>query len=442
VSVWWAENAWLGGARTERGVLMDVKEGRFASVTPGIDTPPKGAERLPGLTLPGLANTHSHAFHRALRGRTHELSGSFWSWRELMYGVASRLEPDGYLRLATAVYAEMALAGFTAVGEFHYLHHGAGGIPYADPNEMGLALVEAAAVAGVRLTLLDALYLRGGFDRPLEGAQLRFGDRDAAAWADRVSRLAEGDRVRIGAAVHSIRAVPPHAVSEAAAWAADVARPLHAHVSEQRDEHDGCLSLHGRTPLGAFGEAGALTPGFTAVHGNHFSTGDVSLLASTGGGCCACPTTERDLGDGVGPFRSLNAAGVTLSVGSDSHAVIDGFEEARAIEMDARSAGEARVLFSPCALAEAATVGGMAALGWDGGSLAAGRLADFVNIGMDSVRTAGVDPGLVAAAIYAATAADVHTVVVGGKPIVSNGRHLLVADVEGELAGSVKALIQ
>jgi formiminoglutamate deiminase len=442
VALWWAEHAWLGGARTDRGVLLDVKDDRIASVTTGTGVAPRGANRLPGLTLPGLANAHSHAFHRALRGRTHERSGSFWSWRELMYSVASRVEPDGYLRLARAVYAEMALAGFTAVGEFHYLHHGPGGVPYDDPNEMGLALVEAAASAGIRLTLLDALYLRGGFERPLEGPQLRFGDRDAAGWADRVSRLDDTDRVRIGAAIHSIRAVAPADAVEAAKWASSAGRPLHAHVSEQRDEHDGCVAFHGRTPLAALDEAGALSSDFTAVHGNHFSPEDVFLLASTGGGCCACPTTERDLGDGIGPFRALHSAGVALSVGTDSHAQIDGFEEARAIEMDARSAGETRGVFAPFALGEAATVGGMTALGWDAGSLAPGRLADFVNIRMDSVRTAGVDPGLVAAAILAASAADVVTVVVGGKPIVADGKHLFVDEVERELADSIRSLIQ
>jgi len=336
----------------------------------------------------------------------------------------------------------MALAGFTAVGEFHYLHHGPGGSAYADPNEMGLALIEAAESAGLRLTLLDTIYLRGSFERPLEGAQLRFGDGDAVSWADRVSRLAESERVRIGAAVHSVRAVDPVDVAETAKWAYDAGRPLHAHVSEQKRDHDGCLAVHGRTRLAVLGEAGALTRAFTAVHGNHFSPEDISLLASTGGGCCACPTTERDLGDGFGPFHALHSAGVPLSVGTDSHAVIDGFEEARAIEMDARSATETRGLFAPSALAEAATAGGMAALGWDAGSLAPGRLADFVSVRMDSVRTAGVDPDLVAGAILAATAADVCTVVVGGRPIVSDGRHLLVADVEGELASSVSSLIQ
>jgi len=438
--LWWAERAWLGGPGTQPDVLLDVKEGRFASVTPGVTDPPPGAERLPGLTMPGMANTHSHAFHRALRGRTHERSGSFWTWREMMYEVAAGLDPESYERLARAVYAEMALAGFTAVGEFHYLHHGPGGVPYSDPNEMGLALIRAAEGAGIRLTLLDALYLQGGFNAPLAGPQLRFSDKDVEGWAVRVSQLASGRRLRIGAALHSVRAVGADQIAIASGWAADRGFPLHAHVSEQQAEQRDCLERLGRSPLGVFGDVGALGARFTAVHGNHFSAADISLLASAGGGLCACPTTERDLGDGIGPFHAVHAAGVPLSVGTDSHTVIDGFEEVRAMEMDSRSASEQRGRFTPAALAEAVTAGGMAAIGWDAGSLAPGRLADFVNIRMDGVRTAGADPGQVASAVFAATAADVHTVVVGGEPVVEEGRHLLVPGAAAEMDRAVRAL--
>ena len=184
MSAWHAELAWLGPGRgvAER-VLIEVEGERIVSVTEGADPPP-GANRLAGITIPGLANGHSHAFHRALRGRTHRQGGDFWTWRELMYQVAGTLDPDGYLELATAAYAEMAMAGITAVGEFHYLHHDPAGRPYADPNAMGEALAEAARRAGVRLTLIDICYLRAGLDgRPLAGAQVRFGDGGAGAWA-------------------------------------------------------------------------------------------------------------------------------------------------------------------------------------------------------------------------------------------------------------------
>jgi cytosine/adenosine deaminase-related metal-dependent hydrolase len=164
VTPYWCELAWLGGERAEDGVLIDTEGGRIASVT-GTPAPPPGARRLEGLTLPGLANAHSHAFQRALRGRTH-WRGSFWNWREHMYRLAGRLDPESYLALARATYAEMALAGVTAVGEFHYLHHGPDGVPYDDPNEMGHALIAAAAAAGVRITLIDCCYLHGGIGEP------------------------------------------------------------------------------------------------------------------------------------------------------------------------------------------------------------------------------------------------------------------------------------
>ncbi len=440
MTAWWARRAWLGGARTTEGVVLEVKDGRFAAVTPGIPAPPAGANVLEGLTLPGLANTHSHAFHRALRGRTHEHSGSFWSWREAMYGLASRLDPDTYGRLARATFAEMALAGFTAVGEFHYLHQGRGGIPYGDPNAMGHALMAAAGDAGVRLTLLDACYLQGDFDAPLVGPQRRFGDGDTEGWIRRVSRLEDAPHVRAGAAIHSVRAVPPAAAAGVAAFARARGMPLHAHVSEQRREHEQCRDRRGATPLELLAEGGALGPDFTAVHGTHLSARDVGLLGGAGGGCCACPTTEADLGDGLGPFEALHRAGVRLSVGSDSHAVVDGFEEARSLEAACRLTSETRGVLSPADLLGAATAGGMASLGWDSGRLAPGALADFVAVRLDSRRTAGCDPSLAATAVFAASAADVTDVVVGGRVVVAAGVHALVEDVPGELAASISAL--
>jgi formiminoglutamate deiminase len=425
-------------------VVVEVEGDRIAAVTAGVHRPPAGAIRLGGLLLPGLANTHSHAFHRALRGRTHEQLGSFWSWRRLMYEVASRLDPDGYLRLARAVYSEMAVAGFTAVGEFHYLHHGPGGIPYRDPNAMGRALIEAARQAGIRLTLLDACYLRGDLDDPLEGVQLRFGDGTAAGWADRVAALVSlvpDAGVRLGGAIHSVRAVAPADMAVVAEWAAGSGWPLHAHVSEQRREQDECLAVLGTTPLGVMAQSGAVGPAFTAVHATHFSAGDTDRLAAAGGFCCACPTTEQDLGDGLGPFAALHGAGVRLTVGSDSHAVVDGFVEARAIELSARLAEQQRGLIPSSALLDAATTNGMAALGWDAGRLEPGGLADFVTVRLDTVRTGGVDPGLPAAAVFAATAADVDTVVVGGRAVVEEGRHLLVPDLAGELAAATAAVM-
>ena len=292
MSAWHAELAWLGPGRgmAER-VLIEVDGERITAVTEGAD-PPAGAPRLAGVTIPGLANGHSHAFHRALRGRTHRGGGDFWTWRELMYQVAGVLDPDRYLELATATYAEMALAGITAVGEFHYLHHDPAGRPYADPNQMGEVLIEAAGRAGVRLTLIDTCYLRAGFDgQALAGAQVRFGDGDADAWAERAGALRDRPGVRVAAGIHSVRAVDPAAMATVAAWADGRRAPLHLHLSEQRAENQACVAATGRTPAALAESAGVLGPRTTAVHATHLTEEDVALLGATRTTACFCPTT-------------------------------------------------------------------------------------------------------------------------------------------------------
>ncbi|SCL19696.1 formimidoylglutamate deiminase [Micromonospora inyonensis] len=446
---WLAEYAWLpDDPEPTADVLIETVGGRITAVTPLADraTPAAGVEvladavRLPGLTLPGLANAHSHAFHRALRGRTHGGRGDFWTWRDLMYTVADRLDPDTYLALARAVYAELALAGVTCVGEFHYLHHRPDGGRYADPNAMGAALVEAAAQAGIRITLLDTCYLTATVDgRPLTGPQRRFGDGDAARWADRVEAFAPaGDHSRVGAAVHSVRAVPADQLDAVAGWARRHDAPLHVHLSEQPAENDACRAVHGRTPARLLADHGVLGPTTTAVHATHLTSADVGLLGGSGTGVCLCPTTERDLADGIGPARRMAEAGSPLSLGSDSHAVADLFEEARAVELDERLRTRQRGHFAPAALRDAATVTGHAALGWaDAGRIAPGDRADLVTVRLDSARTAGVPP---VGVFFAATAADVTQVVVDGRVVVRDGRHATV-DVPAELVATIQAVI-
>jgi formiminoglutamate deiminase len=445
---WHAELAWLPGG-VQADVLIQAAGDRLTAVTPGVPAAavPAGATRLAGLTLPGLANAHSHAFHRALRGATQAGHGTFWTWRDLMYEVAVRLTPASYLDLATAVYAEMALAGVTCVGEFHYLHHQAGGAPYADPNEMGLALIEAAGRAGLRMTLLDTCYLSGGLrpdgePLPLTGAQQRFGDGDAAAWAERASALPAAPATRPGAAVHSVRAVPPGQLGPVVAWARQRGAPLHVHLSEQRAENEACLAAYGRTPAGVLHQAGALGPLTTAVHATHLSAADLALLGRTGTYACFCPTTEADLADGIGPARALVAAGSTLTAGSDSQAVIDLFEEARRIELGERLVTQERGHFTAARLAAAITADGHASLGWpDAGQLAAGWLADLVTVSLDTPRTAGTTAAhALESVVFSATAADVREVVTGGRTVVRDGRHVLVEDVPGALAAAIAAV--
>jgi formiminoglutamate deiminase len=439
--------AWTGDG-FERDVTIEVEDGTISRVAAG-DAAGESAVRLRGATLPGLANVHSHAFHRALRGRTQFGAGDFWTWRELMYAVAARLDPERYERLATACFAEMALAGVTVVGEFHYLHHGTGGASYGEPNAMGEAVRRAAAAAGMRLTLLDTLYLRSGFgDDPLDPVQERFSDGDAERWAERVGALASGwqddDRSRVGAAVHSVRAVDVKSMEVAAALATSHRMPLHAHVSEQPAENDACRSAHGCSPSRLLADHGVLGPFTTAVHATHVDADDLDLLAAEGCAVCLCPTTERDLADGVGPAWDMAERGIPLSVGSDSHAVIDLFEEARAIELDERLVRFERGGIAAEALMSALTDDGAEALGWpETGRLAAGRLADFVTVGLDGVRLAGAADharSLAAAIVFAATAADVTDVVVGGRPVVHEGRHLLVDDVPGLLRRTIAEL--
>ncbi|MEU6810809.1 formimidoylglutamate deiminase [Streptomyces sp. NPDC046831] len=448
------EHAWLGtlpegldgvragGTPIEPGVALDVHEGRITAVRTDVAAPPAGAEVLRGLTLPGLANAHSHAFHRALRGTVQVGSGTFWTWREVMYAAAARLTPERYHALARAVYAEMALAGITAVGEFHYVHHAPGGRRYADPNAMGEALIEAAAEAGIRITLLDTCYLSAGFGQPPGTHQLRFSDGTAEAWAERASLLTARGHARIGAAVHSVRAVPAGQLATVARWAEERRAPLHVHLSEQTAENDACLRAHGCSPARLLADHGVLGPRTTGVHNTHLTDEDIALLGDSGTGTCMCPTTERDLADGIGPAPALQRAGSPLCLGSDSHAVVDLLEEARAMELDERLRSRTRGHWTAAALLRAATADGHAALGWEeAGTLEAGALADFTTIALDSVRTAGTLPRLGAeTAVFAATAADVRHTVVAGRHIVRDGAHTLVADAPRALAEAVDAL--
>jgi formiminoglutamate deiminase len=436
------EHAWLPDGRVGSEVLVDVADGRITRVAAGAEATP-GAERLHGLVLPGAANGHSHAFHRALRGRTHGAGGTFWTWRDQMYELAARLDPERYHVLARATFAEMALAGFTAVGEFHYLHHGPDGVPYVDPNEMAHALVAAARDAGVRIALLDTCYLAGGVGRSLEGHQRRFGDGDAAAWAARVENLARSyptaTDVVVGAAAHSVRAVPAEQLPVVAAWARANDAPLHVHVSEQPAENEACLKAYGRTPTGVLADAGALGPRTTAVHATHLEAADIVLLGDHATHVCLCPTTERDLGDGIGPAHRLVDAGARMTLGTDSHAVIDAFEEARAVELDLRLATRHRGHLGVDTLLRSLTADGQASLGFgDAGRLEAGARADLVAVRLDSVRTAGADLATAAATVvYAATSDDVTDVVVDGRRVVRSGAHRL-GDIGGMLGDAIE----
>jgi formiminoglutamate deiminase len=402
----------LVGGRVEDDVEVTVEDGVVTRIVspdstgrfPQLDGPGPPTQRVPGITLPGLANCHSHAFHRALRARTQGQRGSFWTWREQMYRLAEELTPDTYKDLATDVYAEMRAAGITAVGEFHYLHHQPDGTPYDDPNEMGRALLAAADDAGIRIRLLDACYLAAGFGQEVEGVQRRFSDGDATRWAERVEAF---DDDRVGAAIHSVRAVPREQLGTVAGWARGRGAPLHVHLSEQVAENDACEAVHGVTPTQLLADEGVLGPLTTAVHATHLTETDVRLLGESGTFTCFCPTTERDLADGIGPSRFLRDAGARLTLGSDGHAVIDLFEEMRAVEMHERLATQVRGHWSAAELLTAATSDGHASLGYaDAGRIEVGQRADLVTVDVDTWRTRGAG-ATAETLVFAATAADV-----------------------------------
>ena len=402
---WHAEQAWLG--HRAENVLIEVEAGRISSIEEDTFAP-HDAVILKGWTMPGLANVHSHAFQRLLRGEIESGGGDFWEWRERMYRY-TQWDPADYFKHAQLVFREMLEAGITAVGEFHYLHgHG---------NELGEALIDAAGEEGIRITLIDACYLRGGLDgRPLEPEQMLFSDGDADAWARRVDDLVESDGVRIAAAIHSVRAVDAESMRIVATYARERKVPLHIHLAEQPAEVDECVQVEGCTPAELLEREGILGPDLTTVHAIHLTEHDVALLGQNQVSVCACTTTERNLGDEVGPLQVLSRAGCRLTAGSDSNAVIDILEEARGIDLDQRRALGRRVLHQPLELFEAATVNGMRALGWEAGELKAGMLADFITLDPPSPLWREMTPAYV---VYGLSGRDVTNVVVGGQTVVT-----------------------
>lgn len=389
--------------------------------------------------VPAPVNAHSHAFHRILRGRTHEgadgAAGDFWTWREHMYAAAASLTPAAYQQLATAVFAEMVVAGYSAVGEFHYLHHQPGGQPYGsgnhgEPHAMELALGRAALAVGIRLVLLDTCYLHGGLTPKgevleLDDTQQRFSDRSVEGWLLRheslATALAELDAgaglLSLGAAVHSVRAVAPSDLAIIAARL-DPALPLHVHLSEQPAENHACAAAYGTSPTGLLEQAGLLGARLSAVHATHLEETDIRALGAARAGIVMCPTTEADLGDGIGPVRELADAGAHLSLGSDQHAVLDPYLEQRALEHAERLRSGKRGRFSPTEISAAARQGGLRSLGL-------AENDDYLVVRTDSIRTAGSRPAQLP---LTATAADIIEVHINGELVASHGIHTRLGD--------------
>ena len=456
---YWCESAWIDGA-VAHGVLLSADDtGTLTAVETGIDTAPSDAEAVSGFVLPGGVNAHSHAFHRMLRGRTHGDGGTFWTWREVMYSVAAKLDPQAYEIVARAVFAEMLAGGYTSVGEFHYVHHAQDGTPYGterprgDANDdaghrahaMERALARAAASAGIRIRLLDTCYLTGGIDSELSAEQARFGDGTIDGYMDRHAGLigAFADEfpvetpgesfVHVGAAIHSIRAVPAANLQRFT----ELSGPVHVHLSEQPAENEASQEAYGATPTEVLARSGVVDDRLSAVHATHLSEEDIAILGGSRSTIVMCPCTEADLADGIGPARELADAGAVISLGSDQHVVLDALRETQGLEAGERLRSGQRGRFSPAELITALTEGGARSLDLPVGALEVGKACDFVAVRTDSMRTMG---SLDEQIILTASASDVHLTVSGGKVRVRDGVHTELGDIAELYAQAFAAL--
>ena len=393
--------------------------------------------------LPGLVNAHSHAFQRVIRGRTERRSehssDSFWTWREQMYAAANRLTPEEIYAASRMAFLEMALSGITAVGEFHYIHHAPDGSRYADRNLIEREVIRAARDVGVRIALLRVAYARAGYQRPPDPQQVRFIEDTPDQYLESLEDLLtatelEDDAAWVGVAPHSVRAVPLDYLKTIVEFANQRGLVVHMHVAEQAAEVEACIEEYRRSPVALLETEGLLSEKFTAVHAIHVTPKAVSAFARGRANVCACPTTERNLGDGVVPVDAYFKAGVAVSLGSDSQIQIDLLEDARELEYHLRLQQTVRNVLAPVddvdesALArrlfDCATVNGATSIGFDGGTLEPGAPADFFTVDLDDPSIAGsTTENLLANIVFSLSRTAIRDVVVGGKRIVEEGRH-------------------
>ena len=411
------------------------------------------AHRLKGRAmLSGLVNGHSHAFQRVLRGRTeHRTSAehdSFWTWRENMYFAANRLSEEGIYHASRMAFLEMMLGGITTVGEFHYVHHASGGAAYENRNELALQVLRAARDVGLRIALLRTAYVRSGWGKPAEAEQSRFLTPqvhdfivDTEALRAAVARTENAGVAWVGVAPHSLRAVPLEYLLEVAAYASAQQLPVHMHVSEQPADVEACLGEYGMRPIELLDKNGLLESRFTAVHAIHVTGEEISMLSRAGATVCACPTTERNLGDGTVPADQLLSAGVRISLGSDSNVQINLLEDARELEYHLRMLKLERAVLTAKSLFACATEAGARSLGAPGGSLEIGRPADFFTVGLDDPSLAGADAvSLLSHIVFSAERSAVRDVAVGGKLVVRDGSHPMAGEIVQEFTRVQRAL--
>jgi formimidoylglutamate deiminase len=393
--------------------------------------------------LPGLINAHSHAFQRVIRGRTEYRTSndkdSFWTWREMMYGAATRLTPEDVYDASRMAFLEMALSGITAVGEFHYLHHDPDGQPYDDPNLLAKEVVRAAQDVGLRIALLRVAYARSGYETEPNPQQRRFIEKDAEVYLKNVEALSHdlGDTkgmAWVGVAPHSVRAVPLDYLRQVVQFAQEHEAPVHMHVAEQQAEVSACIREYGRSPVALLATEGLLSERFTGVHVIHVTPKAIAMLADARAMICACPTTERNLGDGIVPADSFFQHGLRVALGTDSHTEIDLLEDARELEYHLRLQKMERAVLAssdddgPSAIARrlfaSATRSGAESIAAPGGTIEAGRPADFFTVDLNDPSIAGASSDdLLSAIVFSLSKSAVKDVVVGGKQIVEDGRH-------------------
>lgn len=393
--------------------------------------------------LPGFVNAHSHSFQRLIRGKSESrvTSGNdFWSWRGTMYHAANQLDSRDVYDLARMTFIEMVLAGTTTVGEFHYLHNAPDGNPYDDPNLLSKQVIAAAQSVGLRIVLLRSAYLRSGFDLPADPGQRRFFE-PARGFIDNISALRRqyqhSSEVHFGVAPHSIRAVAVRDLKEIAEWNSTAGLPLHMHVSEQVAENEACIREYGVTPVELLQKEGILSSGFTAVHAIHITPAEIDMIASAKSTICACPTTERNLGDGIFPAGRVMAAGISVALGSDSQAQVDPLEDARELDYHLRLELQKRAILDQIEgkalstrLFECATIQGATSLGVPGGQLVPGSVADFFTIDLNDLSIAGHSTeDLLPILVFSLNRSAIRDVVVGGRMILSDQRHPLHEEI-------------
>ncbi|MCA1573088.1 MAG: formimidoylglutamate deiminase [Acidobacteria bacterium] len=393
--------------------------------------------------LPGLVNAHSHAFQRVIRGRTEYRTrnerDSFWTWREMMYRAATGLTPEDIYDASRMAFLEMALSGITAVGEFHYIHNQPDGTLYDDPNLLAKEVVRAARDVGLRIALLRVAYARSGFQTEPNTQQARFIETDPDVYLDHLTRLRKDlaglkGQAWVGVAPHSVRAAPLNYLKEVVRFGNEQGLPIHMHVAEQPAEVSACIEEYGRSPVALLETEGLLSERFTGVHMIHITPKAARMIANARATVCACPTTERNLGDGIVPIDKLFQEGVRVSLGTDSQIQIDLLEDARELEYHLRLQKIERVVLvgrvgegrSELAsqLFECATINGAQSIGAPNSGLEPGLSADFFTVDLSDPSIAGASQDdLLSSIVFSLSKTAVRDVVVGNERIVENGRH-------------------